>query len=101
MSLSKFTLTAATSFVLSVTGIPQIEWTSSGVPYLEIGVSAAEAAPRHAARRTARRTSRRTTRRYVALPRGCPLVGAYYYCGGVYYQRVTDGGQTAYIIVVP
>lgn len=59
---------------------------------------------RRVARRTARRTSRRVTRRhnyYNSLPAGCPLRGAYYYCGGVYYQPVVQDGVNVYIIVTP
>lgn len=60
-------------------------------------------------RGTARRTTRRTTRRYTyyyTLPTGCVtrvVAGVRYrYCGGVYYQSVTDdSGNTAYIIVNP
>lgn len=52
----------------------------------------------------ARRTSRRTARRqaYIhSLPAGCPIRGAYYYCGGVYYQAVPQGGSTVYVVVNP
>lgn len=72
---------------------------------LTVGVGEAVALPRNVARRTARRTSRRTTRRttrrLTALPPGCPLTGAYYYCGGVYYQRVVESGTTYYVVVTP
>lgn len=68
----------------------------------------AHAGSRDEARRVARRTSRRTARRtsarhnyYNSLPRGCPLRGLYYYCGGNYYQPVVQGGTTVYIIVTP
>jgi hypothetical protein len=37
----------------------------------------------------------------ATLPRGCPLVGLYYYCGGVYYQSVVREGSTVYIVVTP
>jgi len=37
----------------------------------------------------------------AALPVGCPLVGLYYYCGGVYYQSVVQDGSTVYIVVTP
>ncbi len=37
----------------------------------------------------------------ATLPRGCPLVGLYYYCGGVYYQSVVQDGSTVYIVVTP
>lgn len=51
--------------------------------------------------RVARRTARRTTRRLNSLPAGCPLMGLYYYCNGVYYQRMVDSGSTYYIVVTP
>ena len=71
-------------------------------PRISLGMSQAEALPRHrVARRTARRTSRRVARRHAVLPGGCPLVGLYYYCGGVYYQPVVESGQTVYIVVTP
>ncbi len=65
------------------------------------GGEAVAAAARRAVRRTSRRTSRRVARRHSALPHGCPLVGAYYYCGGVYYQPVVENGSTVYIVVTP
>lgn len=64
----------------------------------------AQARPVAATRGTARRTARRTTRRVVrrnTLPAGCVRRGAYYYCGGVYYQPVVEGGATVYIVVNP
>jgi len=33
------------------------------------------------------------------LPYACPYAGAYYNCGGVYYQPVMQGGTTVYVIV--
>lgn len=59
---------------------------------------------RRQGRRVARRTARRTTRRqnyYNSLPGGCVQRGSHYYCGGVYYQPVVQGGRTVYIIVNP
>ncbi len=77
----------------------------AGVTAVGFTLPTAEALPaRRVARRTARRTSRRTTARmnyYSSLPAGCPLRGAYYYCGGVYYQPVVRGGSTTYVIVNP
>jgi hypothetical protein len=71
-------------------------------PRISLGVSEAEALPRHrVARRTARRTSRRVARRHAVLPVGCPLVGLYHYCGGVYYQPVVESGKTVYVVVTP
>ncbi len=37
----------------------------------------------------------------ATLPRGCPLMGLYYYCGGVYYQSTVRDGSTVYIVVTP
>ncbi len=71
-------------------------------PRISLGMSQAEALPRHrVARRTARRTSRRVARRHAFLPAGCPLMGPYYYCGGVYYQPVVETGKTVYVVVTP
>jgi len=69
---------------------------------LPLGISAAQAGP---VIRTTRRQVRRSTY-YYSLPRNCvtrTVSGViYHYCGGVYYQPVTDGtGKTAYIIVTP
>jgi len=72
-----------------------------------VGEAAARSVARHrghtrrVARRTLRRTSRRVSRRYSALPAACPFGGAYYYCGGVYYQPVVENGTTTYVIVTP
>jgi len=65
-----------------------------------LGIGAAAAGP---GIRTTRRQVRRSTY-YCSLPRSCvtrTVSGVIYpYCGGVYYQPVTDGtGKTAYIIV--
>ncbi len=73
---------------------------------ISLGVRQAEALPRHrmarrTSRRVARRTSRRVARRHAYLPAGCPLTGAYYYCGGVYYQPVVESGSTVYVVVTP
>lgn len=63
----------------------------------------AKAAPRHRARRVTRRTARRTTRRVVRRTSvaGCALRRPYYYCGGVYYRAVVEGGRTVYVVVYP
>ena len=53
---------------------------------------------RRVARRTARRTSRRVSYRN-SLPAGCVKRGAYWYCGGVYYQSVVQNGATVYVVV--
>ena len=80
----------------------RVERTGDQGPRISLGVSEAEALPRHrVARRTARRTSRRVARRHAVLPAGCPLVGLYYYCGGVYYQPVVESGKTVYVVVTP
>jgi hypothetical protein len=67
-------------------------------PRISFGVRRAEALYRH---RVARRTARRVARRHAFLPAGCPLVGLYYYCGGIYYQPVVEAGSTVYIVVTP
>ena len=81
----------------------RVEHTGDQGPRISLGVRQAEAAPYHrrVARRTARRTSRRVARRHAFLPAGCPLTGAYYYCGGVYYQPVVESGTTVYVVVTP
>jgi hypothetical protein len=81
----------------------RVEHTGDERPRVSLGVSEAEALPYHrrVARRTARRTSRRVARRHAFLPAGCPLMGAYYYCGGVYYQPVVEQGKTVYVVVTP
>ncbi len=43
----------------------------------------------------------RTAAFLATLPRGCPLVGLYYYCGGVYYQSTVQNGSTVYVVVTP
>ena len=43
----------------------------------------------------------RTAAFLATLPRGCPLVGLYYYCGGVYYQSTVQSGSTVYVVVTP
>ena len=67
--------------------------------------TAAEAqTPRAVDRRVSRRTARRTTRRVEyrnSLPAGCVRRPPYWYCGGVYYNSVVQGGQTVYVIVTP
>jgi hypothetical protein len=58
-----------------------------------------------------RRTRRRTRRRvytgvaigatYYGLPYGCGpsmMVGPRYYCGGIYYNPVVQGGTTVYVV---
>ncbi len=80
----------------------RVERTGDQGPSISLGVSEAEALPRHrVSRRTARRTSRRVSRRHAVLPVGCPLTGAYYYCGGIYYQPVVESGKTVYVVVTP
>lgn len=78
---------------------------SAGTIGATVGVSTAAAQPaRRSVRRTARRTSRRTSARmnyYNSLPAGCARRGAYYYCDGIYYQTVVQGGRTVYIVVNP
>lgn len=100
---------AAAFGMLADLEMPAIKADGSGSPAVSVGISSAEAQTiraqnRRVARRTARRTSRRTSRRqdYLrSLPPGCPLRGAYYYCGGVYYSGVVQGGTTVYVVVNP
>jgi len=58
---------------------------------------------RHAARRTTRRVARRTTRRVYRRNSvaNCAYRSSYYYCGGVYYRPVVEGGTTVYVVVNP
>lgn len=69
-------------------------------PSLALAQRPPAAQVRGTARRTARRTTRRVNRR-TSLPSGCVRRGAYYYCGGVYYQPLVENGTTVYIIVNP
>ena len=69
-----------------------------------VGEAAAQSPERRSMRRTARRTARRTSQRVAyrnSLPAGCVRRGAYWYCGGVYYQQSVQDGATVYIIVNP
>lgn len=94
----------AAAVVCSVGFLGEVRVGDSGGqgPRISLGVSEAEARPaRRVARRTARRTTRRVVRRHVALPVGCPLVGLYYYCGGVHYEQVVEDGATVYVVVTP
>ncbi len=70
---------------------------------IELTISKAYAARRHA-RRTTRRVARRTTIRVIrrhSLPYGCAWRAPYHYCGGVYYEPIVESGTTVYIIVYP
>ncbi len=70
---------------------------------IELTISKAYAARRHA-RRTTRRVARRTTRRVIrrhSLPYGCAWRAPYHYCGGVYYEPIVESGTTVYIIIYP
>ena len=70
---------------------------------IELTISKAYAARRHA-RRTTRRIARRTTRRIIrrnSLPYGCAWRAPYHYCGGVYYEPIVESGTTVYIIIYP
>lgn len=69
-----------------------------------VGEAAAQSPERRSMRRTARRTARRTSERVAyrnSLPAGCVRRGAYWYCGGVYYQQSVQNGVTIYIVVNP
>ncbi len=70
---------------------------------IELTISKAYAARRHA-RRTTRRVARRTTRRVIrinTLPGRCAWRAPYHYCGGVYYEPIVESGTTVYIVVYP
>ncbi len=70
---------------------------------IELTISKAYAARRHA-RRTTRRVARRTTLRVIritTLPGRCAWHAPYHYCGGVYYQPIVESGTTVYIVVYP
>ena len=101
MNVGKILIAAAV--VCTVGFLSEVRVGNSDVKSLRIpfGVSEVQAAPRQVARRTTRRVVRRNVRRYTVLPAGCPLVGLYYYCGGVYYQVVVESGTTVYIIITP
>lgn len=104
MRFKKFLLSVALGCSVGLLADARIETTGQKITQISFGVGEAFAdrgQTRRVARRTSRRTSRRVARRYSALPRGCPLAGAYYYCGGVYYQPVVESGTTVYVIVTP
>ncbi len=70
---------------------------------IELTISKAYAARRHA-RRTTRRVARRTMRRVIrrhTLSAGCLWRAPYHYCGGVYYEPIVESGTTVYIVVYP
>ncbi len=105
MGFRKILLSVVLGCSVGLLADARIETTGQKSTQISFGVGEAVARSlgqtRRVARRTSRRTSRRVSRRYSALPRGCPLAGAYYYCGGVYYQPVVESGTTVYIIVTP
>ena len=105
MSFKKILLSVALGCSVGLLADARIETTGQKGPQFSFGVGEAVARgrgeTRRIARRTSRRTSRRVSRRHSVLPSGCPLAGAYYYCGGVYYQPVVQGGTTVYVIVTP
>ncbi len=104
MGFKKILLSVALGCSVGLLVDARIETTGQKITQISFGVGEAFAyrgQTRRVARRTSRRTSRRVARRYSALPRGCPLVGYYYYCGGVYYQPVVESGSTVYVIVTP
>lgn len=105
MKIKMVLLSVALGCSVGLLADARIETTGQKSTQISFGVGEAVAGgfgqTRRVARRTSRRTSRRVARRYSALPRGCPLAGAYYYCGGVYYQPVVESGTTVYVIVTP
>ncbi|MBG6142534.1 hypothetical protein IWQ51_000643 [Labrenzia sp. EL_142] len=72
---------------------------STGSLSFKVADANAQTASQNTARRTARRTSRRVNRRQSIS--GCTPYNAYYNCGGVYYQAVTQDGTTVYVVVKP
>ena len=105
MRFKTILLSAALGCSVGLLADARIETTAQRNAQISFGVGEAAARSlgqtRRVARRTSRRTSRRVVRRHSALPMGCPRAGAYYYCGGIYYQPVVESGTTVYIIVTP
>ncbi len=101
MKAGRTLIAAAVVCSVGFLGEVRVENAGGQGPRVSFGVSQAEAGPaRRTTRRVARRTTRRVVRRHVVLPAGCPLAGAYYYCGGVYYEEVVEDGVTVYIVVI-
>lgn len=106
MKLGRILIAAAVVCTVGFPGEFRVENAGGQGPRISFGVSEAKAGAgrrevRRTARRTARRTTRRVMRRHAVLPVGCPLVGLYYYCGGIHYQQVVEDGATVYIVVTP
>jgi len=102
MMAGRILIAAAMVFTVGFFGDFRVVNSGGQGPSISFGANEAEARPaRRAARRTARRTTRRTVRRLTVLPYGCPLVGFYYYCGGIYYEQIVEDGETIYIVVTP
>ena len=97
---AKILTIAAVAFSIGYAGEIDLNSLQSGSS-LPLSVSKADAqtASQNTARRTARRTSRRVNRRQSIA--GCTPYNAYYNCGGVYYQAVTENGTTVYVVVNP
>ena len=91
---------AAAAFSIGFVGDINFDPAQSGSPLsFKVSDAQAQTASQNAARRTARRTSRRVNRRHSIS--GCTPYNAYYNCGGVYYQAVTENGTTVYVVVNP
>lgn len=99
MTLKALTLAAA-AFSIGFVGDINFDPAQSGSPLsFKVSDAQAQTASQNTARRTARRTSRRVNRRHSIS--GCTPYNAYYNCGGVYYQAVTENGTTVYVVVNP
>ena len=98
-SLSLATAGAVFGAALAV-GIPAPGGPAGVALVSEAGAQELRGEDRRVARRTARRTTRRVDYR-DSLPSGCVRRGAYWYCGGVYYNAVVQNGVTVYVVVTP
>jgi hypothetical protein len=109
MKLGKPMRIAALATAMYVGGVLFIGPSGNSTSVFSIfATPAAEAQERNEVRREVRRTIRRIERRHQhhrVLPRGCSLVvkrgQRSWFCGGIYYQELLDGGKTVYIIVTP
>ncbi|MEM8702997.1 MAG: hypothetical protein AAGF82_14325 [Pseudomonadota bacterium] len=99
MNAKALTLAAAAFSIGYVGNVDLPTPNSTGSLSFKVGEASAQTASQNAARRTARRTSRRVNRRHNIS--GCTPYNAYYNCGGVYYQAVTQDGTTVYVVVNP
>jgi len=109
MKLGRTILTVATAAAISLGGALFLETDGNNTSILSLfATSVAEAKDGNQIRHPERRTVRRVERRHQyhrVLPRGCSTVilrgQRFWFCGGLYYQQVLNGGQTVYVIVTP